>query len=70
MVSFSHFKLIIHEALQMPFCRALSVHITNDPWAEDESLEIFAEHYVTFEVLVSMYECLVVVNGLKSNKRK
>lgn len=51
-----------------PSCRAASVHITNDPQTEDESLEVLAGYYVTFEVLVSLYKFLVV-NELKSNKK-
>lgn len=52
-----------------PSCRAVSVHVTNDQQTEDVSLEVLAGYCVTFEVLISLYEFLVVVNELKSNKK-
>lgn len=54
---------------ECPSCWAVSVHITNDPRAEDVSLVVLAGHYVTPEVSVSMCKFLVVANGLKSNKK-
>lgn len=52
-----------------PACRPVSVQVTNDAQAEGVSLVLLAGHYVTFEILVSMYEFVVVINRLKSNKK-
>lgn len=50
---------------ECPSCRAVSVHITNDPQAEDVSLVVLVGHYV----LVSICKFLVVASGLKPNKK-
>lgn len=55
-------------------CHPVSVHTANDPWAEDVFL---SGHYATTEVLVSIFEFVVVVvavavvvNRLKSEEKK
>lgn len=65
-------SLILHEAHapgMHPSCHPVSVHIANDPWAEDTFL---SGHYTTIEVLVSIYQfdvAALVVDRLKSKKR-
>ena len=55
-----------------PFCCSVSVHIANDPWAEDVYPVFLSGHNATTEVLVCMYEFVdvVVVMRLKSEKKR
>ena len=47
----------------------VSAHTANDPWAEDMFL---SGYYATIEVLVSIYEFVVIVfvNRFKSEEKK
>lgn len=50
-------------------CRFVFVQVINDVQVEGVFLVFFVGYYVIFEILVFMYEFVVVINRFKFNKK-